>query len=301
MHAPETLLEILEGLDGAATVEEVVPGFPVIKIKTPQATAEIALHGAQVLGWQPEGAEPVLFTSLKAVFEEGTAIRGGIPICWPWFGAHPDDASMPSHGFARTRFWELTSAGMEGQDAVLVFKLPVTDETRAMFPHEFELTATIQVGMQLGVALKTRNLGEKSFRIGGALHTYFRVGDITRTQVDGVKGATFVDMLAGPDEQEMTEQLKIDGEIDVIYQSMSSLLLRDLSMHRAIFVDKFGSRSTVVWNPWKEKSKELKDLPNNAYKEFVCVEVANAGKDRPTVRPNMSHTLRATIGMRPLA
>lgn len=300
MISADQLTTALAGLEGKATIDEPVPGYPVIKVRTDQAEAEVALHGAQVLSWFPKGVEPVLFTSLKAVYEEGTALRGGIPICWPWFGPHPEDASLPAHGFARNRFWDLTSAEMTGPDAVLVFTLRPDDRTRALFPHEFELTATITIGTQLTVSLRTRNLGEQSFRIGGALHTYLKVGDISRVQIDGTKGGTFLDRIGEPTEREEMKSLKIDGEVDRIYPSMSSMLLRDLSMNRGIFIDKSGSRSTVIWNPWKQKAAGIADLPNNAYKEFVCIEAANAWKDQPTVRPNMSHTLRTTIGLRPL-
>ena len=283
-----------------ATIVEDYPGFPVYVIETEEATAKVSVYGAQVLAWAPKGHEPVLYLSPRALFEEGKAIRGGIPICWPWFAKHREDDSLPFHGFARTSLWEVVSCEPAGKEIVLTFRLPCTDETKKLFPHEFELTATITVGAQLSVSLKTRNPGEKSFQISSALHTYLAVADINRVQVDGLINASYLDTVGEPTERDQETHLKIEEEVDRIYKSMASHLVRDLSNHRSIFVDKAGSRTTVVWNPWKQRSKEIADLPDNDYKEFLCVETANAWSDRPTVRPNMSHTLTTTIGLRPL-
>ncbi|MGY8658197.1 MAG: D-hexose-6-phosphate mutarotase [Verrucomicrobiales bacterium] len=283
------------------TVTEPEPGFPVIDVQSPVSSATIALHGAQVLTWAPTDHPPVLYVSPKAKVISGTPLRGGIPICWPWFGDHAEVPSNPSHGFARTRFWELVSGGLEGKVATLVFKLAPDDETKKIFPHDFELTATIRMADKLRVKLKMKNTGEDPFKVSCALHTYLSLGDIERIQLEGVKGSHYVDRLSDCDVPIYQEKnLQIKGELDRIYQSMASVLIRDLDRFRSVFIDKAGSRSTVIWNPWKEKSKALADLPDKAYKEFVCVECANAGTDKPTLRPDGSHTLETVIGLRPL-
>ena len=185
--------------------------------------------------------------------------------------------------------------------AVLVFRLIPDEETKAIFPHEFELTATIKVADKLRVKLQMKNTGEDLYKVSSALHTYLSLGDIERIQLEGVKGSHYLDLLdEGGEPVYQEKNLQIKGEVDRVYQSMSSVLIRDLDRHRSVFVDKAGSRSTVIWNPWKEKSKALADLPDKAYKEFVCVECANAGTDKPTLRPNGSHTLETVIGLRPL-
>lgn len=283
------------------SVTEPEPGFPVLEVRTSVSEATIALHGAQVLTWAPTGHPPVLYVSPKAKMIEGTPLRGGIPICWPWFNAHPDDASLPSHGFARNRFWELVSGEAFGKEATIVFKLISNDETKKLFPHDFELTVTIRVSDKLRVKLNMKNTGEEIYRVSCALHTYLSVGDIERIQLEGVKGSHYMDQLGDGEEAVYQEKnLQIKGEVDRIYQSMSSVLVRDLDRNRSVFVDKAGSRSTVIWNPWKEKSKALADLPDKGYKEFVCVECANAGTDKPNLRPNGSHNLETVIGLRPL-
>lgn len=296
----EDLTAILSGTP-ELTVTEPEPGFPVIDVQTPVSAATIALHGAQVLTWAPTEHPPVLYVSPKAKMTPGTPLRGGIPICWPWFGDHPEDPSLPSHGLARTRFWELVSGELEGKVATLVFKLVPDDETKKLFPHDFELTATIRIADKLRVKLKMTNTGEEIYKVSCALHTYLSLGDIERIQLEGVKGSHYVDKLSDSDEPQYQEKnLQIKEEVDRIYQSMSSVLIRDLDRYRSVFVDKAGSRSTVIWNPWKEKSKTIADLPDKGYKEFVCVECANAGTDKPTLRPNGSHTLETVIGLRPL-
>jgi len=297
----DDLTAILSG-SPELSVTEPEPGFPVIEVKTPVSSATVAVQGAQVLTWAPTDHPPVLYLSPKARMQPGTPVRGGIPLCWPWFGEHSEDPALPSHGFARTRFWELLSGTMEGRMAVLVFRLVSDEATRALFPHDFELTATIKVADKLRVKLQMKNTGEDLYKVSCALHTYLSLGDIERIQLEGVKGSHYLDRLAESDEPIYQEKnLQIKGEVDRIYQSMSSVLIRDLDRYRSVFVDKAGSRSTVIWNPWKEKSKTLSDLPDKGYKEFVCIECANAGSDKPTLRPNGSHTLETVIGLRPLS
>ena len=283
------------------SVTEPEPGFPVLEVKTSVSEATIALHGAQVLTWTLIGHPPVLYVSPKAKMTEGIPLRGGIPICWPWFNEHPEDSTLPKHGFARNRFWELVSGEAFGKEATLVFKLCSDEETKQMFPYDFELTATIRVSDKLRVKLNMKNTGEEIYRVSSALHTYLSIGNIERIQLEGVKGSHYMDQLSDQTEAQYQEKnLQIKEEVDRIYQSMSSVLVRDLDRHRSVFVDKAGSRSTVIWNPWKEKSKSLSDLPDKGYLEFVCVECANAGTDKPTLRPNSSHNVETVIGLRPL-
>lgn len=284
------------------TLEEPVPGYPVIKVKTTAAEAQVAMQGAQVLSWTPKDAEPVLYASPRAAMEPGKAYRGGIPICWPWFGNETDVPGAPQHGFARTCFWELTEAKSGAANAHLEFRLPISDANKKFFPHSCEVTVGIAIGDKLSVTLKTKNTGDELFNIGGALHTYLSVGDISRVQVEGLNECHYVDNVPDePVEIFQDKPVKVEEEVDRIYRSMASVLLRDLSRSRSIFVDKAGSRSTVLWNPWIETSKKIKDLPDRDYKEFVCIETANAAKDRPFVRPNATHRLETTIGLRPLA
>ena len=296
----EDLTTLLEGKPEFALTEP-EPGFPVIEVTTPVSAGTVALQGAQVLTWAPTEHPPVLYFSPKAKMVPGQPVRGGVPICWPWFGAHPEDSSKPSHGFARTRSWELLSGDVDGKVVTLVFRLVPDEGTKLLFPHDFELTATIRMADKLRIGLKMRNTGDDVYKVSSALHTYLSVGHIDRIQLEGVKGSHYIDQLTSAEEDVYQEKnLQIKGEVDRIYKSMSSVLIRDLDRHRSVFVDKAGSRSTVIWNPWKERSKTIKDLPDKGYQEFVCVEAANAGTDKPTLSPGSSHTIQTVIGLRPL-
>ncbi|MDE0859748.1 MAG: D-hexose-6-phosphate mutarotase [Akkermansiaceae bacterium] len=284
------------------SIDDIEPALPLIEVKTELSSATISPFGAQVCKWAPTDHPPVLYMSPKAIMDTSKPIRGGIPICWPWFNKHPSDPSLPAHGFVRTKFWKLESAESNGRSAKLIFTLTSDEETKKMFPHDFELSATITIGDKLRVVLKMKNTGDTPVKVSTALHTYLSVGDTDRIMVEGLKGSHYVDCLLPEDAEEVYQEgaLIIDKEIDRIYKSMSSVLIRDLDRHRSVFIDKAGSRTTVVWNPWVNKSKKIKDLPDRDYREFLCIETTNAGLDRPMLYPNSSHKVEATIGLRPL-
>ena len=278
------------------SVEEVAPGYPVINVAHPTASASVALHGAHLLSWQPAGARwSVIYTSPDAVFKEGKAIRGGIPICWPWFHAHPTDPSLPSHGFARIRFWMLRRVTEDDAAVELEFTLKPSDETRALFPHEFSTALTVRIGATLSVALRTTNLSPEPINIGGALHTYFAVGDLSEIGIAGLEGVDYLDTVGEHVVRTQEGPIHFGGEIDRIYRAAPPVRIVDRVFGRNIRMESSGSRSTVVWNPFFQKAAALGDLPANAYRDFVCVEAANAGDDVRTLMPGDSHTLAMTV------
>ncbi|HBE97179.1 MAG TPA: hypothetical protein DDW68_08390, partial [Verrucomicrobiales bacterium] len=222
----EDLTTLLKGKPEFA-VTEPEPGYPVIEVTTPVSAGTVALHGAQVLTWAPTEHPPVLYLSPKAKMVPGQPVRGGVPICWPWFSNHPEDPSKPSHGFARTRFWELLSGEVDGKVVTLVFRLVPDEETKALFPHDFELTATIRMADKLRIGLKMTNTGDDVYKASSALHTYLSIGNIDRIQLEGVKGSHYIDQLTSAEEDVYQEKnLQIKGEVDRIYKSMSSVLIR---------------------------------------------------------------------------
>ncbi|EAQ96826.1 D-hexose-6-phosphate mutarotase [Congregibacter litoralis] len=177
------------------SIQDIAPDYPVLDIRNPHATARIAVHGAQVLSFQPEGEEDLLWVSKTAVFAEGTSVRGGIPICWPWFGRHPKK-DMPSHGFARNRFWTLCA--VEQQDdgrTVVTLSLEDDAQSRAIWPHAFQLQLQVSVGRSLSLALTMRNKAAETVDLTMALHTYFSTGDIAQTAVRGLEGRVYIDAL----------------------------------------------------------------------------------------------------------
>ncbi|MEQ1752074.1 MAG: D-hexose-6-phosphate mutarotase [Prosthecobacter sp.] len=285
-------------LPDCITIEEPTPGYPVFVINHPTATARVALHGAHVMEWQPAGqAQPVLYMSPDALLEQGKPIRGGIPICWPWFGGHPTDAAKPMHGFARIRPWELVRADAQEGHVAMLFKLESSEETRALWPHDFRCHLGVSIGAALEVSLMSENTGETPFHLTEALHTYLTVGDIEQVTVRGLTEASYLDTVGERTMREQEGDITFDREVDRQYTSSAGVIVEDRSLGRNLVVNKLGSGTTVVWNPWIEKSKRLADLPDEAYHGFLCVEAANAGDAAVTVMPGGRHVLLTQVSM----
>ena len=246
-------------------LEELAPGYPVVTVNHSTCKAQVALHGAHVISWCPTGHEEVLYLSPDAVYREGKAIRGGIPICWPWFNAHPSDPDLPSHGLVRNQFWELEST--DADDEGVVAKLRRTTE-------HWTVVATIRMASSLEAAIESTNLGDDQLLVSGALHSYFRVGDVRQITIKGLEDAAYLDTVGQHTNRHQTGVIEIDREVDRYYDSSAAVRLEDPLKERTILIDKENSPSTVVWNPWIEKAAALGDLPNEDYLAFACVEAA---------------------------
>lgn len=284
------------GLPGTLHFSDRGAGLPVAEITTPQASARIALQGAHLLAWQPAGQGPVLWVSKAAVFEPGQAVRGGVPVCWPWFGARD---GLPAHGLVRTRLWDLRSTSQDSAGQV-VLRLGTSDDasTRALWDFAFDLELCVTVGQTLHLALSTRNTGAISFTITQALHSYFCVGDIAQTSVLGLDGCAYLDKVQNFAPFRQSGALEFTGETDRIYTDTSAdCLIEDRAGGRVIRVAKQGSTSTVVWNPWREREKALADMAAGDYRGMLCVETCNAGPDQVTLAPGATHTLAAMISV----
>ena len=246
-------------------LEELAPGYPVVTVNHSTCKAQVALHGAHVISWCPTGHEEVLYLSPDAVYREGKAIRGGIPICWPWFNAHPSDPDLPSHGLVRNQFWELEST--DADDEGVVAKLRRTTE-------HWTVVVAIRMASSLEVAIESTNLGDDQLLVSGALHSYFRVGDVRQITIKGLEDAAYLDTVGQHTNRHQTGVIEIDREVDRYYDSSAAVRLEDPLKERTILIDKENSPSTVVWNPWIEKAAALGDLPNEDYLAFACVEAA---------------------------
>lgn len=267
--------------------------YPILEIDHPSCRTRIALNGAHVMEWTPAGHKPVLYLSPAAVLEAGKPIRGGIPVCWPWFGPNADP-TKPAHGFARTTEWTLIACEDEGESVELRFELRSSDETLAIWPHEFEAIVEIRLGAELHVSLISHNSGSAAFTETAALHTYLCVSDAGEISISGLDGATFLEKAAGRNAPGIQAgEVRIVGEVDRVYQSTRDVTLTDLT--RRIHVHKHGSASTVIWNPGAEKAARLGDLPPLDYTQFVCMEAANAPGAEVTVAAGATHVLRTRI------
>lgn len=279
-------------------------GFPYIKISNEHALALISIYGGQLLSFQPQNAvQNLMFVSDNAYYQTGKAIKGGTPVCWPWFGPDPTGEGRPSHGFARNRLWQVSGAeALSTGETKIILRLNDSEDTRKLWPYAFELVLEITVGESLNLTLISHNLGDRPFELTQALHTYFSVGDIAQTTILGLDGTTYIDKV---DEQQVKSQsgpLAIAAEVDRIYQSVpNELVIEDQAFNRRIRITSSGNRTAVVWNPWVELSAKSGDLTDDAYTQFVCVETTNAADDIVTVPVSGEHRLAVTYAIAALA
>ncbi|MGE0225812.1 MAG: D-hexose-6-phosphate mutarotase [Acetobacteraceae bacterium] len=271
-----------------------VNGLIVADIDTPQAAAALCLQGAHLMTWRPKAqAEPVVWLSKLAKLAPGKSIRGGAPVCWPWFGPHATDTRLPAHGFARTVPWELAEARITGDGTVeLVLTLPGSEQTRALWPHRARAELRVTIGATLKAALTTVNEDDHPIVIGEALHTYFHIGDIGAVRVTGLDGRAYLDKVDGGARTRQEGAIAFAGETDRIYlDTADECVIEDPQLRRRIRIAKTGSHSTVVWTPWTEKADKMGDFGPDGWRNMVCVESANAADDVVTVAPGTHHTL----------
>ena len=279
----------------SATIEEPVSGYPVLVVKHPLAAARVALHGGHVMEWAPAGHAPVLYLSPAAVFAAGKAIRGGIPVCWPWFGAYPEDPSLPAHGLARNRFWSLVAVEEDVEGVRVRLELADDESTRSIWPHAFHLAITLRIGREFLVSLTTTNTGDGPFAYGGALHTYLALGDTDACRIDGLDGCIYKDMVGPAAERVQSGPVRIDREVDRVYRGAGEVVLHDDRLGRSLAITREGAKDVVVWNPWQDKSAGMKDLPGEGYRKFVCIEAAVTDEPMPVLPPGAAHTLSTRI------
>lgn len=280
------------GIAGAVTFETSPLGGPVVRLSSAGAEAVVSLFGGHVLSWTPAGNPPALYLSPLARLDTGKPVRGGIPVCWPWFADHPLDRSAPAHGYVRTRVWTPVASSRPGGAARIVLEAPAhaSDPT----PVSVRLSVTLDDGLE--VALATTNPTTTPVELTQALHSYLAVSDIARVEVSGLDGATYLDKLDVFARKRQSGPVTVDREIDRIYESGAVVSLIDHGHRRRILVDNRGSSSTtVVWNPWVAKAARLADMPADAYRHFMCIETAHAAGNVATIPPVGTSELRTRL------
>jgi len=275
-------------------------GIPVLEVKNQLAEARISLQGAHLLSWVPRDESEVIWLSEDATFSEDKSVRGGIPICWPWFGAHQNNEAFPAHGFARTVMWELTGAKQlvtgETQIKFTLNTEQLSEQLQKMWPNATSAQYTVTVGENLRLELKTTNNSAEDIIIGEALHTYFNVGDISKTQVEGLDGKEYLDKPDNFKRKKQTGLIEINEEVDRVYlQTPDDIFINN--QQRKIKINKQGSYSTVVWNPWEAVAEKMGDLGEGGYLQMLCVESANAAEDVIHIKAGQSHTLNVTYSL----
>ncbi len=283
-----------------AGVTAVAEPLPHLLISTAACTGCVYLQGAHLTAWTPAGADPVLWMSSRSAFAPGKAIRGGVPVCFPWFGGGRSGDLSPAHGFARIVPWTLAAVEVDADgrarltlvlDAAVATGGPGAD----LLPAGSRATYTVSMGATLELALRV-DAGPAGLDVEEALHTYLSVGDIHRVQVRGLDGASYFDKVAGTPEQQAGDVV-FTGETDRVYASTATTQVVDPALGRVIEVAKSDSANTVVWNPWIAKSAAMADFGDDEWPGMVCVETANVGTDAVTLGAGESRTMTARIGV----
>jgi glucose-6-phosphate 1-epimerase len=284
------------GIPGIAQVALGNGGLARVHITSAAATGDVYLHGAHVTSWVPRGAQEVLFLSSRSQWQAGRAIRGGVPICFPWFANKADDPGAPAHGFVRTKAWQLESIVRAGDAVTVTLSTESDDSTRRRWPYDFRLVQRATFGAELSLELVLTNTGEKPLRLEEALHAYLKVGDIEKVHLNGLDAVPYIDKTDSNRDKLQSGAVRITSETDRVYLgTQHGVEVEDEALRRRVLVAKENSLTTVVWNPWAEKAKALSDLGDAEWMQMVCVEASNVAGYAVAVAPGQQHRMKATI------
>ena len=282
------------------TFEQLDSGINLLKVDGALATATISLYGGQILEWQPKTElTPVLWCSKLLQYKPGKPLRAGVPICWPWFGAHPNETKSPSHGYSRISSWYLSSVSTTGSGATeICMRMHDSEYSTSCLGIAANLAIRISIGEVLSIELTTTNTGTEAITITEALHTYFFISDIAQIRINGLNECDYVDLVDGNSLKTQSDAIEFSEELGRVYlDTTADCLIEDPVLHRTLRITKTGSQSTVVWNPWLKTASTMDDLGPEGWRSMVCVESANALADAVTVAPGEQHTLSVTYSV----
>jgi glucose-6-phosphate 1-epimerase len=286
------------GIPGVAIVCEGKGAMPRVKITSSLCEGEIYLHGAQVTSWKPANADEVLFLSAISHWQEGQAIRGGVPICFPWFRAKINDPHAPAHGFVRTKSWQLKSIIENGSGVAVSMSTESDESTQRGWPAQFRLVLCATFGFDLTLDLHCTNTGTTPLTFEEALHTYNRVADIRNVRMHGLETVRFLDNTDFNREKVQHGNIAIVSQTDNAYLDVSGPVeLEDPDMHRRIRLRKVNSLTTVVWNPWREGASTLHDLGEDEWTKFACLEASNILGASVRLAPGQEHRMTAVVSV----
>jgi glucose-6-phosphate 1-epimerase len=283
-------------IPGIAKVVEGNGGLPKVRITSRGAVGEMYLHGAHVTSWKPAGKEEVFFLSSQSRWEHDRAIRGGIPICFPWFGNKADDPKAPAHGFVRTKAWQLESIAQLGDEVIVSMFTESDEDTKRWWPADFRAAYRVKFTSELGLELVVTNTGTTSLRFEEALHAYHRVGNVLKTRLAGLSGITYFDKTDSNRKKTQQGEIAIVSETDRVYLDTNNAIeMEDPVLRRRTHVAKENSRTTVVWNPWVQKAHSLTDFADDEWMQMICIETSNVSDFAVHLAPGQTHTMKALV------
>jgi glucose-6-phosphate 1-epimerase len=283
-------------IPGVAEIVEGNGGLRKVRVASAKATGEIYFLGANVSSWKPAGREELLFVSSQSRWEDGRAIRGGVPICFPWFGGKADDPKAPAHGFVRTKAWQLESIAQAGDAVTVAMFTESGEDTKRWSPAEFRLMYRATFDADLSLELEVTNTGQTPLQFEEALHAYFRVGNIEKARVRGLDAIHYLDKTDSNREKIQQGEISIVSETDRVYLNTGDAIeVDDPVLRRRTRIAKENSRTTVVWNPWVEKAHALPDFGDEEWARMICIETSNISQYAPTLAPGQQHRMKAVV------
>ena len=271
-------------------------GLTKVQVTSPAAQGEMYLHGAHVTSWKPAGEEEVLFVSSQSQWNDSRPIRGGVPVCFPWFSNKADDPNAPLHGFARTTAWQLESIVQTGDAVTVSMFIESDDATKKWWPTDFRVIHRATFGPELILEIEVVNTGTTSLRFEEALHTYFRLGNIETALLKGLTGVDYIDKTDEKRKKTQNGPIAIVSETDRVYLNTDAVVeLEDPALGRRITIAKVNSMTTVVWNPWIQKAKAMPDFGDAEWVHMICIETCNVADSAVELKPKQNHQMQAIV------
>ena len=286
-------------IEGELGFDEMEENMIFVSVSNKYAEADISLYGAHATRFKTHKTMDILWMSPESYFVEGRPIRGGIPVCFPWFGPHKTNSSKPQHGFARLMFWDVAeTASLPGGETLVKLQLCSSEATKKYWPHDFCAEMTFIVGKTLTATLKVTNTSGEPFDYSAALHSYYTISSIDEIRISGLKNTSYFNQLDGENYTQESEFLDIKTAETRHYQNtIADCVIYDPLFGRGILVSKSGSNVTTIWNPGEETCAKIEDLPDDGFETFVCIEAVNAFTDVIKLAPGESHETSAIIGL----
>lgn len=287
------------GIKGVLDFTTVGSGLVKAVVSLDGIAGELVLQGAQLTRWDPPGGHPVIFMSPNSAFAPGTAIRGGVPLIFPWFGPHRSAREAPQHGFARVAPWRLDSVERRGAgELTMALSLTSDDSTSPFWPAPYRAVYTVSFGRRLSLSLAVQNRSGHAIVFEEALHTYFAVSDIARVSVTGLSGKTYIDKTDGLRRKTQEGAVTLAKHTDSVYlDTPNHRAIEDPQWRRRIVIDSDGAHSTIVWNPWAENAAAMRDLGADAWRGMICVENGNAADNEVRLAADSEHRMSVQIAV----
>lgn len=285
------------GIEGEVGFAELENDLIFVTVSNKYADADICLYGAHITSFRPHRGNEMLWMSQDSLFEEGKAIRGGIPVCFPWFGPHPTDANLPQHGFARLTYWEVNrTSSLPNGETQICLSLNSSAFSKTYWPYDFYAELIFTIGNKLSVEFQINNTSKEAFSYSSALHSYFLISSIENIAISGLEKTSYHNQLDGSDGTQEEELLNITAPTTHhYYNTQADCVIIDPVFRRRTRIAKEGSKATTVWNPGEETCARMTDMHEDAFIEFVCVETVNAFEDTIHLQPGKCHKVALTL------